>query len=63
MEKKSRNTEEMNDGWTTNLAFLVDVTGHMNNLNKSYKVQTSSLPTGITTSKPSKSGFNCEKTS
>jgi hypothetical protein len=34
MEKKGRNTGEKNDGWTTNLAYLVDVTGHMNNLNK-----------------------------
>jgi hypothetical protein len=35
MEKKGRNIEELNDeGWITDLAFLVDVTGHLNNLNK-----------------------------
>jgi hypothetical protein len=35
MEKKGRNIEELNaEGWITNLAFLVDVTGHLNNLNK-----------------------------
>jgi hypothetical protein len=35
MEKKGRTIEELNDeGWITYLAFLVDVTGHLNNLNK-----------------------------
>jgi hypothetical protein len=35
MEKKDRNIEEMNaERWITNLAFLVDVTGHLTNLNK-----------------------------
>jgi hypothetical protein len=34
-EKKGRNIEELNDeGWITDLAFLEDVTGHLNNLNK-----------------------------
>jgi hypothetical protein len=34
-EKKGRNIEELNDErWITDLAFLVDVTGHLNNLNK-----------------------------
>jgi hypothetical protein len=33
--EKGRNIEELNDeGWITDLAFLVDVTGHLNNLNK-----------------------------
>jgi hypothetical protein len=32
MEKKSRNIEEANDEeWITDLVFLVDVTGHLNN--------------------------------
>jgi hypothetical protein len=31
MEKKGRNIEELNDeGWITELVFLVDVTGHLN---------------------------------
>jgi hypothetical protein len=35
MENKGRNIEDLNDeGWITDLAFLVDVTGHLNNLNK-----------------------------
>jgi hypothetical protein len=35
MKKKGRNTEEQNDeGQKTNPAFLVDVTGHLNSLNK-----------------------------
>lgn len=35
MEKKGREAEEFNDGeWITNLAFLVDVTGHLNKFNK-----------------------------
>jgi hypothetical protein len=35
MEKKDRNIEELNDeGWITDLVFLVDVTGHLNYLNK-----------------------------
>jgi hypothetical protein len=35
MEKKGRNIEELNDeGWITDLAFLVDVTGRLNNVNK-----------------------------
>jgi hypothetical protein len=35
MEKKSRNIEELNDeGRITDLAFPMDVTGHLNNLNK-----------------------------
>jgi hypothetical protein len=35
MEKKGRNIEELNDeGRIKNLAFLVDVTGHLNNVNK-----------------------------
>jgi hypothetical protein len=35
MEKKGKNIEELNnEGWITNLAFLVDVTGHLKNLNR-----------------------------
>jgi hypothetical protein len=35
MGKEDRNIEELNDeGWLTNLAFLVDVTCYLNNLNK-----------------------------
>jgi hypothetical protein len=35
MEKKGRNAEEFFDGeWITDLAFLVDVTGHLNKFNK-----------------------------
>jgi hypothetical protein len=35
MEKKGRNIEQLNDeGWITDLAFLVDVTGNLNNVNK-----------------------------
>jgi hypothetical protein len=35
MEKEGRNTEKLNDeGWITDLAFLVDMTRHLNNLNK-----------------------------
>jgi hypothetical protein len=34
MEKEGRNIEELNDGWITDLAFLVDVTGQLNNHNK-----------------------------
>jgi hypothetical protein len=34
-EKKGRNAEEFNDeAWITDLAFLVDVIGHLNKLNK-----------------------------
>jgi len=33
--KKGRNVEEMNyEGWMTGLAFLVDVTAHLNNCNE-----------------------------
>jgi hypothetical protein len=35
MEKKGRYIEELNDeGWITDLTLPVDVTGHLNNLNK-----------------------------
>jgi hypothetical protein len=35
MKNKGKNIEELNDGgWITDLAFLVDVTGHLNNFNK-----------------------------
>jgi hypothetical protein len=35
MEKTGRNMEYLQDeGWITDLAFLVDVAGHLNNLNK-----------------------------
>jgi hypothetical protein len=35
MENKGKNIEELNDGgWITDLAFVVDVTGHLNNLSK-----------------------------
>jgi hypothetical protein len=35
VEKKGKNIEELSDeGWITDLAFLVDVTGHMNKFNK-----------------------------
>jgi hypothetical protein len=35
IEKKGRNIEEFNDEeWITDLAFFVDVSGHLKNLNK-----------------------------
>jgi hypothetical protein len=65
MEKKGRTIEELNDeGWITDLAFLVDVTGHLNNLNKELqgkgKLITDILY--ITISRPSESSFDCVKT-
>jgi hypothetical protein len=63
MEKKGRNIEELNDeGWITDLVFLVDVTGHLNNLNKSSRVKISSLPICMTISRSSESSFDCGKT-
>jgi hypothetical protein len=63
MEKKGRNIEELNYvGWTTDLAFLVDVAGHLIILTKSSRIKIRSLPICITTLRPSESSFNCWKT-
>jgi hypothetical protein len=40
---ESRDVEELNDGCTTDIAFLVGVTSQVNILTKSYKVEKSSL--------------------
>jgi hypothetical protein len=35
MEKKNKRIEELDDeGWISDLAFFVDVTGHLNTLNR-----------------------------
>jgi hypothetical protein len=65
MEKEDRNIEELSDEeWINDLAFLVDVTGHLIILTKSSRVKISSLPicTSITISRPSESSFDCGKT-
>ena len=37
---KRTNIEELNEkGWMTNLAFLIDVTGHLDNLNNELKIK------------------------
>jgi hypothetical protein len=60
MENKGRTIEELNDeGWITDLAFLVNVTGRLNNFNR---VKISSLPICIIISSPSESSFDCGKT-
>jgi hypothetical protein len=53
-----KNTEELHDeGWINDVAFHVFVAGHL-----SQKVKTSSLLGDATTSRLSRSGFDCGKT-
>jgi hypothetical protein len=53
-----KNIEELHDeGWINDVAFHVFVAGHL-----SQKVKTNSLLTNETTSRPSRSSFDCGKT-
>jgi hypothetical protein len=57
--KDQKNFEELhNEGWINDVAFHAFVAGHL-----SQKVKTSSLPRDATTSRPSRSGFDCGETS
>jgi hypothetical protein len=63
MEKKGRNIEELNDeGWITDLAFLVDVTGHLNNLNKELQGKDKLITDMYNNIMAFKSSFDCGKT-
>jgi hypothetical protein len=63
MEKKGRNIGELkHEEWIRELAFLVNVTSHVSNLDKELQVKISSLPRCKTISRPSKSSCDCEET-
>jgi hypothetical protein len=62
VEKNNKRIEELDDeGWISDVAFSVDVTGHLNTLKKSYKAKISSLQTCLTASRLSKLSFSCGK--
>jgi hypothetical protein len=54
MDKKDRNIEGLNDeGWITDLAFLVDKNSRLNDVNKYLQSKSVLLPKGTTLSQSS----------
>jgi hypothetical protein len=64
MDKTGRNIGELkHEGWIRELAFLVNVTGHVSNFDNELQSKISSLPRCTTIARSSKSSFDCEETS